>query len=74
MLVLLYWVKTNSIKKNAEALLDTCKGISSEASTEKIGNTYMSYQVAEQNQSIKTNSKSLNNLEMFEYLVMTVTN
>jgi hypothetical protein len=60
MLVLLYWLKTNSIKKNAEAVLDISKGIGLEVSTEKIRNMYMScYQFARHNRNIQMNDKSL---------------
>lgn len=49
----------NSIKENAEALLDTSKGTGLEVNTEIIMNMFMSYQFAGQNHNIKTINPSV---------------
>jgi hypothetical protein len=64
----------NTIKKNTEDVIDTCKEIGLEANTKKTKYMLISrYQSAEQNHNIKTANRSFENVATFKYLG-TVTN
>jgi hypothetical protein len=63
-----YLLSKNTIRRNTEALLDTCMEGGSEVNTEKTKS------LTRMQDNIRIANKSLKNVAMFKYLGMTTTN
>jgi hypothetical protein len=67
LMMLIYWVRTNIIKKNAEALLDGCKEIGLEVNSEKTRYMFMSrHQTAGKSNYISVADKSFEKVAKFQ--------
>jgi hypothetical protein len=65
----------DTIKKNAETLIDASKGVGLEINVEKTKYMLLSHhQNVGQNRDIKTGNRSFENVSQFKYLGITVTN
>jgi ribosomal protein S2 len=66
---------TNSIKKNAQTLIDASKEVDLEVNTEKTKYMLLSrHQNAGQNHDIKIGNRCFENVTQFRYLGTTITN